>query len=387
MNVLMVTSDVDVLHDGSAAQSLLKEQATITNRLMVVVMNGHSAWSAPRKVSDSLWLLPTNSWAPFLQIFDALYIVRHEIFFQNHLQADMIVANDPVGAGVAGYWIASRYKKPFHVHVGRNLFAPSYLGLSLWHWSRSVLARIVVGRAYTVSVRDEKTREALVRMDARFADRTTVVPRYIDVAAIQTKEIAPADDLHLKYTQFRAIMLVVAPLDRDQNIELAIQSLTEVSKFYHHIGLVIVGDGPRKGSLKSYAQKLGVADSVIFEPMRDDLISYYKSAHLLMVPSPHDAYETVIEDAAASGCAIVSSSVGIAPIIIEHEKSGFLCDPKVPSGFWNAADALIRNTPLWTEVKKNISPAIQAYMSKDKGEHLNLYRTAWESSMRLSRGL
>ncbi|MBI5004450.1 glycosyltransferase [Candidatus Kaiserbacteria bacterium] len=387
MNVLMVTSDASALIDGSAAQSMLREQATLTNRLMVVVMNGYGTHASPRKVSDNLWIFPTNSWIPFLKILDVLYIVKREFFFQKRLQADIVVANDPGSAGIAGYLLAARYKKPLHVHLEHDLVSLSYLRFSILGAFRTVFARIVAGQATTVSVGQAQTKAAMVRMDPRFADRTTVIPRYIDTKALQSEEAVPADDLHLKYTDFRAIMLVVAPLTHEHNVQLAIRSLAQVSKFYRHIGLVIVGNGPLKLPLKWLAWRLKVADKVIFESMREDLTSYYKSAHLLMVPSRHEEYGTIIEDAAATGCAIVTSPVGIAPALIEHTKNGFLCDPKVPSEFWNAADALIRNWRLWDEVKKNILISVETYMHQDKSEHLALYKASWESAIRLARGV
>ncbi len=387
MNVLMVTSDASALIDGSAAQSMLREQAALTNRLMVVVMNGYTTHASPRKVSDNLWIFPTNSWIPFLKILDVLYIVKHEFFFQKRLQADIVVAGDPGSAGIAGYLLASKYKKPLHVHIQYDHISLSYLRISIVGAFRTVFARIVAGQATTVSVGQEKTKTAMVQMDPRFADRTTVIPRYIDTKAIQSEEIDPADDLHLKYTDFRAIMLVVAPLTHEHNVRLAIRSLAEVSKYYRHIGLVIVGNGPLKIPLKWLAWRLKVADKVIFESMRDDLVSYYKSAHVLIVPSLHEEYGTIIEDAAAAGCAIVTSPVGIAPVLIQHGQSGFLCDPKVPSEFWNSADALIRNPQLWDEVKKNILVSVEAYMYQDKAAHLALYKMSWESALRLARGV
>ena len=96
---------------------------------------------------------------------------------------------------------------------------------------------------------------------------------------------------------------------------------------------------------------------------------------------------TTIEEAAASGCAIVSSPVGIAPHIIENRKSGFLCDPKVPAEFSHAADTLIYNASIRAEIRKNIVPSIQAYMSKDKTEYMRLYKTSWEAAIKAAHGI
>src|SRR4051812_28054493 len=88
MNVLVVTNDEEVLKEGSTARTLLLQQAKEVNRLIVVVMNGPSAPAVATKVTDTLWIFPTNSTVPMLKIFNAVHLVRNEFFFRNRFQAD-----------------------------------------------------------------------------------------------------------------------------------------------------------------------------------------------------------------------------------------------------------------------------------------------------------
>jgi len=190
----------------------------------------------------------------------------------------------------------------------------------------------------------------------------------------------------LIYTQFRAILLVVAPLVREHQVHVAIDALARISKDYHNIGLVIVGDGPRKWFLRRYASTRGVASSVFFEKPRADLTSYYKSAFALLVTSPYEEYETVLEDAAAAGCAIITSPVGVAPKLIEHRKNGFICDPKEPTEYANAVASLLDSEHDRSEIRRNIVLSAQAYMVKDKDAHLRERKKSWEEAITRVRG-
>jgi glycosyltransferase involved in cell wall biosynthesis len=384
MNVLMITRDADVLRDGSPAQAFVKEQARSTNRLMVVVLNSHHRYSVARKVNRSLWLFPTNSWLPFFKVWNALYLVRHEIYFKKRLQTDLVVANDPLTSAFVACLVAYRYKKPLHIYVPNNVFAKTYARRSIWNAFRSAFARMMVGRASTVSVAQETTRALIINRDPVMAERVVYVPPFIDVTATQAQELG--DDLHLIYTQFRALILVVAPLVREHNVHIAIEALAKISKDYQRIGLVIVGDGPRKWFLRRQASILGVSDRVMFERPRANLTSYYKTAFAFMVTSLYEAYETTIEDAAAAGCAIITSRVGAAPQLVEHRKNGFLCDPKNAGDYANAVAYLLDSEHTRQEIKRNIILSAQAYMVKDKDAHLLTFQKSWEQAIHTAHG-
>jgi glycosyltransferase involved in cell wall biosynthesis len=311
--------------------------------------------------------------------------VRHEISFRNRFQADVIVANDPTTAGLLGYLISLSYGRPLNIHMGYDPLSFSYASRSPVHLVRSFFALLMVRYAHTLTVVQESAQRSVTRIYRSLTDRVTLIPRYFDLDAIQAQDAK--ENVHAKYPQFRAILLVAAPLTRNCNIEVAIQSVKELSEYYSQIGLLIVGNGPYRGHLQRYAHKLGIADQVIFEPGREDLTSYFKTAYALMMPSLNETFQTTLEEAAAAGCPIIAANVGIAPKIIEHGKNGYLCNPKMPSEFWAAAGTLIRNPAIRTVVKQQILASMQAYMSGmsgDKDAHVHLYTQSWEAAIKTS---
>lgn len=384
MHVLMITRDESVLRDGSPSQAALKEKAKAATRLYVIVMNAHSRRAEARKLTDSLWIFPTNSWVPFLKIWNALYVVRHEIFYRNRLQADLITADDPVVAGFAAALLKRKYKKPLHIHVERNLFSSFYTWNSVGNAFRSLFARLLLERAESISVSQEATRLGLVERDPMLSERISLIPRYQDPHAIQAESMG--EDLHVKYTQFRAILLTVAPLVAAHNLHVVIDTVAEIAKIREHVGAVIVGDGYRKWFLKRYARSRGVEDKVIFERSRDDLTSYYKTAFALVVPSLYEEYETTIEDAAAAGCPVISSPVGMAPKIIKEHVNGFLCDPKKPAEYWHAVSNMIDDPRGYSYMREQMTATMQEFMSKDSGMMAESLKKCWDDASHRARG-
>jgi glycosyltransferase involved in cell wall biosynthesis len=223
-----------------------------------------------------------------------------------------------------------------------------------------------------------------VKHDPLLAERITLVPRYQDPQAILNESMG--EDLHIKYTQFRAILLTVVPLVAEHNIHVVIDTIAEIAKIRQNIGAVIVGDGYRRWFLKRYAASRGVADKVVFEKSRDDLTSYYKTAFALVVPSLYEEYETTIEDAAAAGCPVISSPVGMAPKIIKEHVNGFLCDPKKPEEYWHAVSNMIDDPRGYAYMRQQMTLAMQEYVSKDSGEHLGSIKKCWDDATHRARG-
>jgi len=384
MNVLLITGDSEIMRDGSPAQAALLQEAAQVNKLMVIIMNSRHRHGYARKVNDHLWLFPMNAWTPFDNFFRALGVIRKEIFFRNRLQADLIVADDPLLAGFVAVVAARRYKKPLHIYVRHNIFSRFYVTSSPLSLLRSVIGRIFIGFANSISVASESTRATLIRRDPVFADRVTTVQPYIDVDAVRAKTVG--DDLHLKYTQFRALLLVIAPLSPEQNIKLAIGVLVEISKYHNHIGLVIVGSGIERFYLARYAKLKGVGDSVMFEPPQEDMTSLYKSAFALVVPSLFEAFESTIEDAAAAGCVMISSPVGNAPKLIENKENGYLCDPHAPLEYVDAINMLLNNEKLRMTMKERIAEKAKNFVAEDKDVHEQTRLKAWQQAVESYRG-
>lgn len=379
MNVLLFTSDTAVLREDSAARARIMEYASFTKRLVVVALNRRRDAYKPLKISESLWILPTNSWIPLLSPFTAARIARRELFFQGTLQADLIAADDPCGSAVAGI-LLRRFKKPLHIRIAENIFSPYFIAESLRTKARSLLARFTVGRAAAVIATSEAIRAELADINAAMADKTVVVPPYIDVEAFRKEP--PRVNLAAKYPQFKFLLLVVAPLVASQNVQLAITALKSIVAQYKYAGLVIVGEGKQRRRLRAHARLAGLRDHVVFEDWNTNIHSYYKTCHVLLVPALYEEYGQTIAEAAACGAAIISTPIGIAPAIIENGISGFLCDASDAGCFTASVMAMIQDPHLRERVKMNVTLFLEKQVGAYADESKRAYKESWEKAAR-----
>lgn len=377
----MITRDANVLRDQSVEQEEMKAFADIAKRLIVIVLNSGRKRSEGRKISDSLWILPTNSPFAFAGLFKAFRIARKELFFQGRLQVDLVTAQDAGFAGFTGWFMARAYGKPLHVYVRHNIFSSTFVRSSIGNRLRSFFARLLVRQARTLCVGSEAAHTALADIDVALADDATVIPYSIDVQALLREPIRT--DLRAKYPQFKFILLMVAPLVDSQNVGTGIAVLAEVARQYPHVGLVIVGEGPRRRQLESLARREGVADRVVFEKPTPNVSSYYKTAHVFLVTAPYEEYADTISEAAAASCAILSSDVGTASAFITDGDSGFLCDPRDASSYSKKIMRMLHEPALRERLRLNALVAIERYAEEtnNRERSLELYKRSWERAI------
>ena len=91
--------------------------------------------------------------------------------------------------------------------------------------------------------------------------------------------------------------------------------------------IVIVGDGPERHVLAERAARAQVSLRLPGAVPPTELADWYQGALMVAVPSRREGFGLVAAEAAAAGRAVVGSSVGGLPNIVDSGKSGLLVEP------------------------------------------------------------
>jgi len=133
------------------------------------------------------------------------------------------------------------------------------------------------------------------------------------------------------------VILFFGRLVREKGLATFEAAVGELARRGHKLKLLIVGDGPER---KGVAERL--PDAVFTGHLEGEaLAEAIASADILINPSVTEAFGNVNLEAMASGLAIVSADVGSAQALIEDGRSGLLVEPKDPSAYADAAEALM----------------------------------------------
>ncbi len=311
-NLLMISTDRKIFDKGSAVRARMLGYGRDFGELHIIIFAKKSAGFTEEKISENVFVYPTQSLTRFGYIFDAIKIGRR-ILSKNYqlLTIDYSISSqDPFETGIVGVCLAKRFSLPLELQIHTDIGSP-YFVYSFLNKIRMILARYTLPKASHVRVVSARIQKYIVERLKIDTGRIEIRPIQVDVEKLKNTPIAV--DLHKKYPQFKKIVLMASRLEREKNIAFAIRVWKRVSEALSDTGLVIVGSGSEENNLKNLVRKKGLERTVVFEPWTDNLVSYYRTADVFLLTSLFEGYGMTLVEANALGCAIVSSDVGVAP--------------------------------------------------------------------------
>jgi glycosyltransferase involved in cell wall biosynthesis len=180
----------------------------------------------------------------------------------------------------------------------RFVFTPHAPIEYLSHWPYSRLLRAVVDRALLTICASRAEADLLCRVLPRAADRVRVVPHGVDLEEIEAASPFP---------QPGQIVLAVGRLERYAGVARAIAAMASLEPAFR---LVVVGDGPARRPLQSYAADLRVRSRVLFAGAVPDALLYrwLRTASVVVALGERQASGLQILEAVGAGAPVVASA-------------------------------------------------------------------------------
>ena len=102
--------------------------------------------------------------------------------------------------------------------------------------------------------------------------------------------------------------------------------------------LLVIGDGPLRGDLEDFSQKLGISEKIKFLGLRKDVAELMTICDLFVLSSLSEGTSLTLLEAMATGKPVVATNVGGNPELVEDGVTGLLVPPKNPE---KLAEAII----------------------------------------------
>ncbi len=177
----------------------------------------------------------------------------------------------------------------------------------------------------------------------------SVVPNFVDPEAFH-----PLDDgsgevpalfpaLDWSPGKRPAVLLHASNFRPVKRVGDTVRALAEVRRKRPAV-LVLVGDGPERGSVEALATSLGVRAAVAFAGERRSLGDLFAHADLFLLPSEQESFGLAALESLASGVPVVASEVGGVPEVVTHGETGWLVPPRDPGAMAAAALALLEDS-------------------------------------------
>lgn len=375
----MISSDKKIFEEGSAVRSRILEYGSLARELHIVVFSAKELKIINYKleIGPNIWAYSTNSKSKWHYVCDSIRIGKQILRGNHSLETEqwLVTAQDPFEAGLVGWRIARVFKLPLQLQVHTDIFSPHFIQHSVLNKMRVWLARFLLPKATGVRVVSERVRRSVITHCRMPITRISVLPIFVDVAEIQNAE--PRKNFKDVYPQFDFIILMASRIAPEKNIPLALLALKNVLRTHPKTGLVIVGDGPEKHTLGAMVSTHGLHENVVFTGWNDDLVSFYKTADLFLLTSDYEGYGMTLIEAAAAGCPIVTTDVGVVGDIITKD-SAFVCPVGDKEYLAKQIRFAIENKRMREQLTENAREAVLRAVPRTKEQYLEQYKKCWE---------
>ena len=234
---------------------------------------------------------------------------------------DLIDAHYCYPDGVAAAWIARSLDLPLAITArgsDLNLISQYALPRAMIRWAAGI-SRLNV----TVSA------ALAARLGAIGVDpaRTRVIPNGVDLESFRPTDRGEARrSLGL---EDRNWLLSAGQLVASKGHDAVIRALAELPGW----GLMVAGEGPQLGALRSLALHAGVGERVRFlgavAPER--MPTLYSAADCLVLASQREGMPNVLLESLACGTPVIATRVGACPEIVSESVAGRLVDTPDPT--------------------------------------------------------
>lgn len=358
MNVLMLSTDREILRRGSPTQKRMEFISGAADILHILVLGSEK--KSTEQISAKLVVQGVPVLHKILIPFYA-YIAGKKIIGKN-----WIVTSQDEFIGIAGYLLKRLRRIPWEAQVHTDIASPEYRRFSLQNRIRAFIARHIYKHASLMRVVSDRVKNNLEEWRGINTVSMYILPVFIDLEKYKKKEVRE-DNI------FRIIS--VSRLSPEKRIGGILESFAKLYQKHKNIELLIVGDGPERKKLQNFVSVLGIADVVEFVGHVDNVEDYYARADLYALNSAYESYGRTIIEAMAAGLPVISTDVGIADEFIKKYAVGYVVQDE--EGFKNALETLYKKKELAMNMGASGKKAtIQLF---DKSTYITALRSAWNS--------
>ena len=225
----------------------------------------------------------------------------------------------------SGVWLkAARAARmagvPRVVHTIHGLLDPE-------PWHSAVLKRFAARHTDTIVAVSEPLRHHLVEDVGVDAAKVQVILNGVDTSHFHPGGDRAALRTRLGFAADGPVIGHVARLAAIKNQALLLDAFANVLRERPSAALVIVGDGDERPRLESRIAERGIGDAVRLVGEVDDAAAFYRDFDVFALTSNNEGTSMSVLEAMASGVAVVATSVGGSPALLNHGDCGILVPP------------------------------------------------------------
>ena len=373
--VLFVTQKTDVFEKDSLAQRNYTNLQMVFDEVHVLVLTNEDIKKESIRVAPKVWAYSASLKSTFFIARPALAVAAKHLSFADGFRPDIVIALDPFESGVVGLKLAQKYQRVFQVHIFEDFMTPTFLEEKKENKKRLGFAKKTLQATQSVRVESEHIKQKLETAFPNIKD-VSLLPRFFNIKEI-TEAVATVEKKRL-FPQYSFVILYVGTLDSES---MLFRSMDAARKLLStpSVGLVVVGDGPRKNEFLERAKILKIDSQIVFKKDAGDAIEYMQAADVMLLPdTSKDSEDTVIR-AAAAGLPMVLARTALRDDLFVDGQDAFLCDPDDTFDFYQKLTKFINTNALRVQFAENARDVVLTRIQ----ESPEMYQIAYRDSIEM----
>ncbi len=186
---------------------------------------------------------------------------------------------------------------------------------------------------------------------SRFRKRVEVIYNGIDTNIFKPDSKKRSDMReHYRFSINDFVMGMAGRFVEDKGFLQILKSILHVINKNRNYKIIICGDDKCYYSESDYHERLRafirtnkLEDQILLAGFVEDMPAFYNAIDLFLLPSKREPFGRVLVEAMATHIPTVASRVDGVPEVVDHEKTGYLVDPRDAVGWCRYIDKLVSN--------------------------------------------
>ncbi|MBI1974645.1 MAG: glycosyltransferase family 4 protein [Candidatus Zambryskibacteria bacterium] len=166
----------------------------------------------------------------------------------------------------------------------------------------------------------------------------------------------------LPRTEEGFVVGTISELHKVKGLDVLLNAWSKFIKS-HQAKLVIIGEGEERENLENMAKKLDISDSVNFRGFVDNAKAHLSSFDIFVLPSRSEAMPYTLLEAGISGKAVIATSVGGVPEVIENGINGILVPKEDSETLFSSLVLLAKDPELRERLGQTLRKSVEEKFS------------------------
>jgi len=295
-------------------------------------------------------LIPATPYSIILPLIERASLGQLDVFKTNQIDGGLTAV------------LAKRiYGKPLIVRCG-YLWSEHAGARDGARWKQVVakgVEAIAFREADQIIVSTSRHRDKIVQQYKISPTKILLIPNYVDIDLMKQNPEAPVVPGRIGF---------VGRLEPQKNLEALLRAVARLDPPAH---LVLIGEGSERPKLERLAREIGCRVHFVGAVPHEQLPAILNRCQVFVLPSLYEGMPKALIEAMACGLPIVATDIPGNREIVEHGKTGLLCDTSAES-IQSALALVLGNPELRRELGENAARVARKTYSLENALQLEL---------------